>query len=374
MQIALPAETRPGELRVALTPEAVAGLCRQGLVVRVESGAGAGMLASDDEYRRAGAEVVDGGVLAGAQIVAHVRPLLPRQVAQLTPGTVTVGFVTGPGELDGIRALRDGGVTALAMELVPRISRAQSMDALTSQALVAGYRSVLEAAMRLPRFFPLFMTAAGTIRPAKVLVLGAGVAGLQAIATARRLGAVVHAYDVRPSSADEVRSMGATFLDLGLEALEGSGGYARELSEDRAMRQQAALTPYVRASDVLITTAAVPGRPAPLLVSAAMLHGMPPGSVVVDLAAESGGNVEGAVAGREVVVAGVRVYGMADPASSMPVDASRLYAKNVTSLLALGLRGDDFVLDLDDPVLAGACIVHDGTVRHSATLDLLAAA
>lgn len=371
MQIAVPAETRPGEHRVALTPESVAVLCRQGLAVRVQAGAGSGMLASDEDYVRAGAEVVDGDVLRGADLVAHVRPLLPEQVAVLSRGAVTVGFVTGPGELDGIRALRDGGVTALAMELVPRISRAQSMDALTSQALVAGYRSVLEAAMRLPRFFPLFMTAAGTVRPAKVLVLGAGVAGLQAIATARRLGAVVQAYDVRPSSADEVRSMGATFVDLGLEALEGAGGYARELTEDRARRQQEALAPFVRASDVLITTAAVPGRPAPLLVSAAMLDGMPPGSVVVDLAAESGGNVEGSQPGREVVVSGVRVYGMADAASSMPVDASRLYARNITNLLALGLRDGSFVLDLEDQVLAGACIVHAGVVRHEPTTALL---
>ncbi len=372
MQIAVPRETRPGERRVALTPEAAVELCAQGYAVVVEAGAGAGMLAPDEDYRTVGAEVRRGDVLHDADIVLHVRPLLPGQVALLRRGAVTLGFVTGGlGELDAVRALRDGGITALAMELVPRISRAQSMDALTSQALVAGYRCALEAAMRLPRFFPLFMTAAGTVRPAKVLVLGAGVAGLQAIATARRIGAVVEAYDVRPSSADEVRSMGATFLDLGLDAIAGQGGYAREMSHDRARRQQAALTPFVRKADALITTAAVPGRPAPLLVTADMLAGMPSGAVVVDLAAESGGNVEGSVAGREVLVSGVRVYGMADAASAMPMDASRLYAKNLTNLLTLGLRDGGFTLNLADPVLAGACITHDGVLRHEPTSALL---
>src|SRR4051795_10892495 len=276
MLVSVPAETRPGERRVALTPDSVALLVGQGHDVCVESGAGQGLLAGDDDYRAAGADVRSGDVLGGADLVLHVRPLLPGQVARLRVGAVTVGFVTGPGELDGIRALQAAGVTALAMELVPRISRAQSMDALTSQALVAGYRCALEAAMRLPRFFPLFMTAAGTVPPAKVLVLGAGVAGLQAIATAKRLGAVVEAYDVRPASADEVKSMGATFVHLDLESLEGSGGYAREMGEERAARQRELLAPYVAKADVLITTAAVPGRPAPLLVTQEMVKGMRP--------------------------------------------------------------------------------------------------
>src|SRR6478735_7610995 len=331
MLVAVPAETRRGERRVALTPDAVATLTAQGHSVRVESGAGAAALASDEAYRAAGAEVVDGDVLAEADLVAHVRPLLPEQVARLRQGATTVGFVTGPGELPGIQALRDNGISALAMELVPRISRAQSMDALTSQALVAGYRSALEAAMRLPRFFPLFMTAAGTVPPAKVLVLGAGVAGLQAIATARRLGAVVEAYDVRPSSADEVKSMGATFLDLGLDVVEGAGGYAREMGEERAVRQRELLTPYVGASDAVITTAAVPGRPAPLLLTTPMVEAMRPGSVVVDLAAESGGNCELSVAGQDVRNSSVLVHGMADVPSSMPVHASQLYSRNVVS-------------------------------------------
>jgi H+-translocating NAD(P) transhydrogenase subunit alpha len=371
MRVAVPRESRPGERRVALTPETAAGLVATGASVVVQAGAGRSALASDEAYREAGAEVVDGDVLDDADVVLHVRPFLPDQVARLKRGTVTLGFLSPSAEPDGIRALRDAGVTAFSMELVPRISRAQSMDALSSQALVSGYRCALEAAMRLPRFFPLFMTAAGTVPPAKVLVLGAGVAGLQAIATAKRLGAVVEAYDVRPASADEVRSMGATFVQLELESLEGAGGYAREMGEDRAVRQRELLAPYVAKSDVLITTAAVPGRPAPLLVTREMVAGMRLGSVVVDLAAESGGNVEGSVAGQDVDVSGVTLVGMADPASTMPADASRLYAKNVTNLLALMQKDGALVVDLEDEVLDGACVVHDRVVRHGPTRELL---
>jgi NAD(P) transhydrogenase subunit alpha len=372
MRIAVPAERRPGERRVAAVPDTVALLVRAGHQVVVEAGAGRGCFVTDDDYRDAGADVIDGDVLPGADVVLHVRPLLPDDARRLRPGAVTVGFCSPSTEPDGVRALRDAQVTAFSMELVPRISRAQSMDALTSQALVAGYRCVLEAATRLPRFFPLFMTAAGTVPPAKVLVLGAGVAGLQAIATARRLGAVVESYDVRPASADEVRSMGATFIQLDLEAIEGTGGYAREMAEDRARRQMELLTPYVAKSDVVITTAAVPGRRAPLLVTRQMVEGMRDGSVVVDLAAESGGNVEGSVAGEEVTVGAVTLVGMADASSTMPVDASRLYAKNVTNLLELMVDGEGALkLDLDDEVLAGACLTHDGVVRHAPTAEQL---
>ena len=372
MRISVTAERRPGETRVAAVPDTVALLVRAGHEVAVAAGAGKGAWIGDAEYEKAGAQVVDGDVLARAEVVLHVRPLLPDDAARLTRGAVTVGLMAPAAELDGVRALRDAGATSFSMELVPRISRAQSMDALTSQALIAGYRCTLEAAMRLPRFFPLFMTAAGTVPPAKVLVLGAGVAGLQAIATARRLGAVVEAYDVRPASADEVRSMGATFVELGLEAVEGTGGYARELGEERARRQAELLAPYVAKADVLITTAAIPGRPAPRLVSTDMVAAMRPGSVVVDLAADSGGNVEGSVAGQEVLIAGVRVVGMADIASTMPVDASRLYAKNLTNLLALMVDADGaLALNLDDEVLAGACVTHDGVVRHEPTRQLL---
>ena len=254
---------------MALVPDVIPLLTAAGLDVVVQTRAGQHALASDDAYAAAGAAVVDAVEAGSVDVLLHVRPLHPKAIERLREGAVTIGFCSPSTEPETVRAMRDARVTSFAMELVPRISRAQSMDALTSQALVAGYRCALEAAMRLPRFFPLFMTAAGTVPPAKVLVLGAGVAGLQAIATAKRLGAVVSAYDVRPASADEVRSMGATFVDLGLEVLEGSGGYAREMSEDRATRQRELLAPHVAEADVVITTAAVPGRTAPLLVTRA---------------------------------------------------------------------------------------------------------
>ena len=366
----------PGERRVATLPDVVPQLVGAGLDVLVQSGAGRYALASDAAFTDAGATVVDTVPLADVDVLLHVRPLSVEQVAGLRPGTITFGLCSPATELDVVRALRDGRVTSFAMELVPRISRAQSMDALTSQALVAGYRCVLEAATRFPRFFPLFMTAAGTVPPAKVLVLGAGVAGLQAIATARRLGAVVSAYDVRPASADEVRSMGATFVSLDLESLEGAGGYAREMTEERANRQRDLLAPFVAAADVLITTAAVPGRTAPVLVTAEMLTGMKPGSVVVDLAAESGGNVQGVIAGQDVVLplpgsGEVTLVGMKDAPSTMPADASRLYAKNVVNLLLLMAADGKVVPNFEDEVVAGACLTHDGVVRHQPTAALL---
>lgn len=373
------AESIRGERRVSLVPDVVPSLTKAGLEVVVQTGAGAAALASDVAYVRAGAEVVDAVEASEVDVLLHVRPLPVAVIGKLRRGTITLGFCSPSTELAGVRALRDAGVTAFAIELVPRISRAQSMDALTSQALVAGYRGVLEAAMRLPRFFPLFMTAAGTVPPAKVLVLGAGVAGLQAIATAKRLGAVVSAYDVRPASADEVRSMGGTFVQLDLESLEGTGGYAREMTADRADRQRRALAPYVAETDVLITTAAVPGRRAPLLVTAEMLAGMKDGSVVVDLAAESGGNVEGSVPGEDTTVATasggtLRLLGMQDVASTMPADASRLYARNLANLLLLMTKDGEVVPDFGDEVVAGACLTHAGEVRHEPTADLLAAA
>jgi H+-translocating NAD(P) transhydrogenase subunit alpha len=372
VKVVIPAETEQGERRVALLPDNAVALVKAGLEVEVQQGAGAACLATDSAYRQAGAVLVPDPDLAGADIVLHVRPLEPGRAALLRPGTVTLGFCSPSTETDTVRALQRARVTAFAMELVPRISRAQSMDALTSQALVAGYRCVLEAAMRLPRFFPLLMTAAGTVPPAKVLVLGAGVAGLQAIATARRLGAVVSAYDVRPASADEVRSMGATFVEIDLESLEGSGGYAREMTEDRARRQRELLTPFLTDSDVVITTAAVPGRRAPLLVTQDMLVGMRPGSVLVDLAAETGGNVEGSLPGQEIAVelAGggtACLLGMKDAASALAADASRLYSKNVTNLLELMISDGELHLDLTDEVIAGSCLTHDGTVRHAPT-------
>jgi NAD(P) transhydrogenase subunit alpha len=272
---------------------------------------------------------------------------------------------------DVVVELRDRGVTSFAMELVPRISRAQSMDALSSQALVAGYRSAVVAAGLLRRFFPLNMTAAGTVPPAEVVVLGAGVAGLQAIATARRLGAVVKAYDVRAAAAEEIRSVGAQAIDLELETLEGAGGYAREMTEDRARRQMELLTPYIAAADALITTAAVPGRQAPLLVTAAMVEQMKPGSVVVDLAAETGGNVEGSVPGEVVRIGHAQVWGGANVASQLPQPASKLYAQNIVNLVTLMTRTTDGVAafdpDFEDEIVAGSCVTRGGAILHEPT-------
>jgi NAD(P) transhydrogenase subunit alpha len=359
VKVAVPSETRPGEHRVALVPDAVRRLREAGLDVVVESGAGRHAFASDDEYREAGAQVVEGDVLDGADVVTTVAPLSTEQAGRLRSGAITIGFLPVSAEADLLALLREREVLAFSMEAVPRISRAQSMDALSSQALVAGYRCALVAATRLPKFFPLFMTAAGTVAPARVLVLGAGVAGLQAIATARRLGAVVEAYDVRAASADEVRSMGAAFVDLQLDALEGAGGYAREMTEERAVRQRELLTPYVAASDAVICTAAVPGRPAPLLVTREMVETMRPGSVVVDLAAESGGNCELSRPGEDVQHGGVLVWGAKDAASAMPVHASQLYARNVTNLLLLMTTDGQVVPDWDDEIVASSCVTRE---------------
>ena len=354
MRVGVPAETQSGERRVALVPDAVPRLLAAGLDVVVEAGAGRHAFAGDDAYREAGATIA-GDVLADSDVVLSVGALSPAQIDRLRPGAITISFLPND-DAELVQRLTERGITAFSMELVPRISRAQSMDALSSQALVAGYRCALVAAQRLPRFFPLFMTAAGTVAPAKVLVLGAGVAGLQAIATARRLGAVVQAYDVRAASADEVRSMGAAFIDIDLEALEGAGGYAREMTEDRAQRQRELLTPYIADSDAVITTAAVPGRQAPMLITADMVAAMRPGSVVVDLAAESGGNCELSRPGEDVEHHGVLVWGGKDVASSMPVHASQLYARNVTNLLLLMTDEGEVVPDFDDEIVATSCV------------------
>jgi NAD(P) transhydrogenase subunit alpha len=378
VRVAVPRETREHERRVALVPAGVGRLVAAGLQVRVEPGAGAAAGYPDRGYGEAGAGIT-GDALDGADLLVGVQPPAPEQVKRLAQAAVTVSFLPTAAELPLVRALRETGRTAFAMELVPRISRAQSMDALSSQAMVAGYRAALVAAERLPRFFPLLMTAAGTVPPARVLVLGAGVAGLQAIATARRLGAVVSGYDVRAAAAEEVRSVGASFVELDLPPLEGAGGYAREAGAERAARQMELLAPHVAAADVLITTAAVPGRPAPRLVSREMVAAMKPGSVVVDLAAESGGNVEGARPGEEVELDGVRVWGARNVPSQLPGQASHLYSTNVANLLLLVVgegsarerRAGPVVPDLGDEILAGCCVTHAGEVRHGPTRELL---
>ena len=376
MRVAVPREVREGEKRVALVPDVISKLTKLGYEVAIESGAGLASQASDDLYRSAGASVVNGDVLSGADVVLSVQPLNPVQMKSLKSGAVTISFLSPTTSIESIDAAATAGVTAFSLELVPRISRAQSMDALSSQALCAGYRAALVGAELSPRFFPLLMTAAGTVTPAQVLVLGAGVAGLQAIATARRLGAVVSAYDVRPASADEVRSMGATFIQLELEALEGAGGYAREMTEERAAKQRELLTPYIAKSHVVITTAAVPGRTAPRLMTKDMVDAMEPGTIIVDLAAETGGNVEGSKPGEIVETAGgVRIWGGKDVPSQLPFHASSLYARNVVNLLTLLTQGaapakDDKAavalainLNFEDEIINGAAVTHAGARR-----------
>jgi NAD(P) transhydrogenase subunit alpha len=371
MRIAVPKEVKSGEKRVALVPDIISKLTKAGLEVVIETGAGVAAQYSDKQFSDAGAQVKSSDVIAGADVVLSVQPLNPAQMKTLKKGAITISFLSPTTSTDSIEAAISAGVTAISLEMVPRISRAQSMDALTSQALCAGYKASLVAAELSPKFFPLLMTAAGTITPAKVVVLGAGVAGLQAIATAKRLGAVVSAYDVRPASADEVKSMGAKFITLELEALEGAGGYAREMTEERANKQRDLLTPYIAAADVLITTAAVPGRTAPRLVTAAMISQMAPGSVVVDLAAESGGNVEGSVAGEIITTsAGVKIWGGKDVPSQLAFHASMLFSRNVVNLLLLMSKSVDgkptgvIEPDFSDEIIDSATITHNGLKRE----------
>jgi H+-translocating NAD(P) transhydrogenase subunit alpha len=375
MLIAVARETREGETRVAMVPELVGKLTGLGYDVAVEPDAGRHALLPDEEYAEAGA-VLDADALESADVVVSVQPLATDAVRRLRRGAATISFLPVNQEQSYVADLRDVGVTSFAMELVPRISRAQSMDALSSQALVSGYRCAIVAAGMLRRFFPLNMTAAGTVQPAEIVVLGADVAGLQAIATCKRLGAVVKAYDVRAAAAEEIRSMGAKSIDLELDTLEGAGGYAREMTEDRARLQMERLAPYVADADALITTAAVPGRQAPLLVTSAMVEEMKPGSVVVDLASESGGNVEGSVAGEVTRIGNASVWGGKNVPSQMPGPASKLYAQNVVNILTLMTSkaegdvangGGVFAPDFEDEIVTGSCVTHDGAIRHEPT-------
>jgi H+-translocating NAD(P) transhydrogenase subunit alpha len=375
VKIAIVRETRDGEARVAIVPDLVQKLTGLGYDVAVEPDAGRHALLSDEEYAEAGA-TLDAAAFDGADVVVSVQPLDVDRARGLAAGTSTISFLPTNAEAELVTAYRDGGITSYAMELVPRISRAQSMDALSSQALVAGYRCAIVAAGMLRRFFPLNMTAAGTVQPAEVMVLGAGVAGLQAIATAKRLGAVVSAYDVRAAAAEEIASMGAKPIHLELETLEGAGGYAREMTEDRAARQRELLTPYIAKADALITTAAVPGRPAPMLVTREMVEQMGAGSVVVDLAAETGGNVEGSEPGEVVRIGNAQVWGGRNVPSQMPGPSSRLYAQNVVNLVTLMTATDDegtpsFAPDPEDEIVAGACVTRDGAILHEPTRTAL---
>ena len=378
MRVAVPKEIRDGEKRVALVPDVINKLTRLGYEVVIESGAGVHSQATDDLYTAAGATVKSGNVISDADVVLSVTSLTPAQMKTLKKGAVTISFLSPVTGVDSIEAATGAGVTAFSLELVPRISRAQSMDALTSQALCAGYRAALVGAELSPRFFPMLMTAAGTVTPAQVLVLGAGVAGLQAIATARRLGGVVSAYDVRPSSADEVKSMGASFINLELEALEGAGGYAREMTEERAAKQRELLTPYIAKSHVVITTAAVPGRTAPRLMTAQMVDAMEAGTIIVDLAAETGGNVEGSKPGEIVVTAkGVQIWGGKDVPSQLPFHASSLYSRNVVNLLTLmttpSKDGAPVALNIDftDEIIDKSALCHAGAKHVPGASDKL---
>jgi NAD(P) transhydrogenase subunit alpha len=377
MKVAVLKETRPGEDRVALVPQGVQTLVKKGLEVVVQSGAGVNSGVSDDEYKEAGASIAAGAseALAGAGMVLHLNPLSGDEVAGLAEGTILVSYLNPLGDADGVKALAARKVTAISMEMVPRITRAQSMDALSSQATVAGYKAVLMAADELPRFLPMFTTAAGTIRPAKALVLGAGVAGLQAIATAKRLGAVVEAFDVRPAVKEQVESLGATFLEPEEEVTaEGEGGYAKELSEDQHQKELDLIASAISACDVVITTAAIPGRKAPVLVTEDMMKSMKKGSVIVDLAAETGGNCEGTKLGETVTVHGVTLMGPANIAATIPVHASQMYSKNIVTLVSEFIGDEGAVeLDFENDVVGPSTVTHQGEIVNERVKEAVGA-
>jgi H+-translocating NAD(P) transhydrogenase subunit alpha len=371
MKVAVLNEARSGERRVALVPQGVKELVKAGLDVVVETSAGAGSGVGDDAYVEAGATIAESATAAldGAGIVVRATPPSPADPDEISPlraGTILISFLNPLGRPDLVRRLAEGGVTAISMEMVPRITRAQSMDALSSQATVAGYKAVLMAADHLPKFLPMFTTAAGTIRPGKVLVLGAGVAGLQAIATARRLGAVVEAFDVRPAVKEQVQSLGAKFLEAGEDVTaEGEGGYAKELSEDQHRKELELIAGAIGEADIVITTAQIPGRDAPTLITEAMVRSMRPGSVIVDLASESGGNCELTRSGERITVHGVQILAPLNLPASIPVHASQMYSKNVVTLLRELLdKEGGLALDFENDVIGPATVTHGGEVRN----------
>jgi H+-translocating NAD(P) transhydrogenase subunit alpha len=355
MRVGVPTESAAGERRVALVPEVVARLSSGGFEVLVERGAGDAASFPDAAFAEAGARVVEDPYREAEALVKVHRPS-EAEAARMREGQVLVGFLQPLTDPDGVERLAARGVTAFAMEAIPRITRAQPMDALSSQATVSGYKATLLAAERLPKFFPLLMTAAGTVAPAKALVLGAGVAGLQAIATARRLGAVVTGFDVRPVVREQIESLGASWLELSVTGTESAGGYAQELSPEQQEQQQRELEQRLPEFDVVITTALIPGRPAPRLIPASAVAAMRPGSVIVDLAAEAGGNCELTAPGEEVVRDGVTIVGFTNLPSTMPYHASQLYARNVAALLQHLAPDGELRLDFDDEITAGACV------------------
>jgi len=371
--IAVPKELAPGEQRVATVPEVVQKLTKAGYEVRVEHDAGAGAYYPDDLYMAAGAKIASSRteLLDAARIVLRVQPPTVADVDQLAGGTIVIGFMNAANNLDAVTRMRDRKVTAFALELVPRITRAQSMDALSSQATAGGYVAAILGAENCPKFLPMLTTAAGTIRPATVLILGAGVAGLMAIATAKRLGALVEAYDVRRAAGEQVRSLGARFLELEINA-EGSGGYARELTPEEKEKEQQMVSAAVARADIVITTAAIPGRKAPVLITKDTVASMRPGAVIIDMAAESGGNCELTVAGKTIHENGVMIIGPQNLPAKIPFHASQMYAKNLQSFLSLLFDKEGAVVkEFSDEILAASLLVHEGEVRHGPTRDLM---
>jgi NAD(P) transhydrogenase subunit alpha len=373
LTIGVPKETAAGERRVAVVPEVVQKITSQGFEIVVEAGAGEAAYFTDDAFREASARIGTGSEAFGADIVLKVRPPSESEIGKMKSGSVLLGLLDPLGMPALSLELAKRSVTGLSLELVPRISRAQKMDALSAMSGVAGYEAVLQAATALPRFFPLLTTAAGTVKPANVLVLGAGVAGLQAIATARRLGARVSAYDIRDAAQEEVHSLGAKFVELAFETQEDAdtGGYATALTAEKATQQTALLAPHIAAADVVISTALVPGRPAPILVTEEALQAMKPGSVVVDLAAPGGGNCTATKPGETVTVYGVRILGPLDLPSKSPVDASTMYARTLLAVLTEFSDGETFRPDFEDEIFKGMCVTHEGQVVHERVRTLL---
>jgi len=368
MKVGVPRETVPGERRVALVPEAVAKLTKGGTEVIVESGAGLGSGHDDEAYRKAGATIADRAAAFGADLVVKVQKPSTEEVGLLREGAALIATLQPLTNADLVRALAARRTTSLSMDAIPRVTRAQPMDSLSSQSNIAGYKAVLMAANALPKFFPMLTTAAGTVTPARVLVLGAGVAGLQAIATARRLGAVVEAFDTRPVVKEQVQSLGARFLEIDLgEQGEGTGGYAKELSEEAHRKEVELVGKHVKDADVVITTALVPGRRAPILVTTDMIRSMRPGSVIVDLAAEMGGNAELTQSGKTVVENGVTIIGEVNLPSTLSVHASQLYSRNVSALLGHLMKDGNLTLDMNDEITKGSVITQDGAVVHEPT-------
>jgi NAD(P) transhydrogenase subunit alpha len=374
MKVAIAKEIEYGEHRVAVIPDMAARLVKQGIEIWVEAGAGEASFFSNEAYEAAGAKIIsDTATLWGeADVLMKVGVPKEHEINQMREGSVLISFLNPLGTPEVIQQLANRKITAFSMELIPRTSRAQSMDALSSQAGVAGYKAVLIAAAALPKFFPMLTTAAGTIRPAKVFVMGAGVAGLQAIATARRLGAVVEAFDIRPAVKEEVQSLGAKFIEVKLEEeTVAAGGYAKEISEASKQRTQEVVTEHVKNADVVITTAQVPGKKAPLLVTEEMVAQMNPGSVIVDLAADQGGNCAGTEPGKDVVRHGVTIIGPINLPSSMPVHASQMYAKNVATLLQYMVKDGNLQLNFEDDIIGSTCVTHAGEILNQRVKDAL---